>query len=268
MRRLSIIVIGAATIAAIAACSRVPKGIIEPEEMAQLMADIRVATAVVNVRSSEYRSEESREALMQAVFERHGVTEAEFDSSMIWYGHNIKLYQETTDRSVEILEHRLAQVGRAAAGAVSVAGDSVEVWNGAVAYIINNTSPSDYVTFSLPADANFERGDVYTWRVRFVAPPVNADWTITAEYDDGAVEVLRSMMSVSNPSCQRLSFYTDSTRNVRNISGWLKVERSGNRPVIMDSVSLNRRRIDPSMNGRRIQRLILPPNANDSTITG
>ena len=44
------------------ACSKTPKGIIPPEEMAQLMADIHTAEAVIELNRGEYRSDSLKQA--------------------------------------------------------------------------------------------------------------------------------------------------------------------------------------------------------------
>ncbi len=243
----------------VVACNRVPDGVIKPEAMARLMADIRVAEAVVNVNGSDYRNRATREALRKAVMERHGVTEAEFDSSLVWYGHNLGRYQDVTDRSIEILEERLEIAGsKATAAAMSVAGDSVDVWEKPRIYTFNEKSPTRYLTFSMETDRNWESGDVYTWRARFVVPPEKAEWAITAHYDDGAVEMLQSTVKSSAPGKQEITFFTDSTRRADYISGWMLIEQSGHRPVVLDSVSLVRRRKFAPVGGRRSQRKIIP----------
>lgn len=48
------------------ACSKTPKGIIPPEEMAQLMADIHTAEAVIELNRGEYRSDSLKQAFKQS----------------------------------------------------------------------------------------------------------------------------------------------------------------------------------------------------------
>lgn len=235
---------------AAAGCSGVPDHVIQPEPMARLMADIRMADAVVSINGREYRADSSRQALRLAVFDRNGVTPQQFDTSLVWYGHNIAEYQKVTDRSIEILEGRLAAAGTVPGqAAMSVAGDSVDIWTAPVAYTVTRRSPSRYVTFSLDSDPNWEKGDAYTWRFKFILPPAEADWTMTAEYDDGAVEVQHVILSPSNTRAE-LTFYTDSTRTARNINGWLRLSPDGHRPAVIDSMGLVRRRLSDGPSGR------------------
>lgn len=227
---------------AMAACSSTPSHVIPPETMAALMADLRMADAVVSINARDYTTDSARYALRQAVFDRNGVTAADFDSSLVWYGHNIGKYQEVTDRSIEILERRLATAGASGAASISISGDSVDLWALPPAMSITRRSPSQYITFSIDADRNAEPGDAYTWRLRFMTPPASAQWSIATEYADGAVEVQTANMTAS-ATRPEMTFYTDTLRRVRNINGWLHVVPDGHRPVMLDSITLVRRRI-------------------------
>lgn len=259
MNRLAL----ALTIVALAAsaCKRVPSDVIQPEEMAALSADLKVASAVVDVRRGEFANRASREALKAAVFKRHGVTEAEYDSSLVWYGHNIGKFQEVNERTIELLEQRLADAGSlATAAAMSAAGDSVDIWEKSRTIVLRPESPTEYITFSFDNDRNWEKGDVYTWRIKFTVQPAQAEWAITAEYDDGGSEMLQTGMPVSSPGRHEITFFSDSLRTARHISGWLRLKPQGDRPVLVDSIALVRRRRYIPEGSRRTQRTVNPPH--------
>lgn len=254
----------------LAGCNRVPSYVIQPEEMAELMADVRTADAVISVRSQEYVNDASRLALKQAVFERHDVTPEQFDTSMMWYGHNIGRYQQVTERSIEILEERLKVASALAAGqaAMSVSGDSVDVWQQPQMFAFHRNSPSRFITFALYPDQNWQPGDIYTLRAHVVTPPAEARWNITAAYDDGTFETVNSTLITSEANRQGIALYTDSTRRTIRISGFIDVAPDGIRPAILDSIGLTRRRKDPAGGYRRSsQRLIRPAADHVSTDT-
>lgn len=268
MRRLIFLPIAALVLLA---CNRVPSHVIQPEEMARLMADVRMADAVVVNNGREYHTDAARIALKQAVFERNGVTEAQFDTSLVWYGHNIERYQEVTNRSIEILEDRLKEASIKAAGesALSISGDSVDIWSGSHVYTFNRRTPSNYLKFSYDADQNWEKGDVYTFRTSFVVAPKAAQWNITAVYDDGAIETITMTPVAYETKRQEITLITDSTRTATHISGWLRIDTDLERPAVLDSVGLTRRRIMPgsSLSKSYQQKLILPKDwqENDTT---
>ncbi|MDE6334270.1 MAG: DUF4296 domain-containing protein [Muribaculaceae bacterium] len=261
--------IAAGIAAVLSSCNGVPDYVIQPDEMALLMADVRMADAVVTIQAREYNNDTIKLALRRAVLERHGVTEACFDTSLVWYGYNIGKYQEVTQMSIDILEQRLKDAAARAAGeaALSVAGDSVDIWTGPTVFYINRRSPSRYIAFVFDTDRNWESGDIYTLRSRVVSPVNAVRWNMTALYDDGAIETATSSMSVSEPGRQELMLVTDSTRTAVRISGWIEVTPEGHRPAVIDSLGLTRRRANaiPAHGRRNMQRLIVPKNKKDNT---
>ncbi|MDE6300761.1 MAG: DUF4296 domain-containing protein [Muribaculaceae bacterium] len=250
-------------------CGRVPDGVIPPDRMASLMADMRMADAIVKVRPSDYVAPARKLAIRNAVFERHGITAAEYDSSLVWYGHNIKRYQDVTDRSIEILEQRLIEANAIAADglAMSVAGDSVDLWLDAMPWVVTRNSPSNILTFSNDSDANWQPGDAYTLRARIVTPVHGVRWNITTWYSDGALETVTGSLSTLEPHRQEMTMLTDSTRTAVRVAGYILVEPEGHKPVILDSLSLTRRHPVPGVKSQRNyqQRLYVPRTTDTIT---
>lgn len=262
MRKFTGISLIAGLLLTVAACNRVPKHVLPPDRMALLMADMRMADAVVTSNPDDYPSEASKLILKKAVYLKNGVTAEQFDTSLVWYGHNIDKYQEVTEKSIEILEKRMKEVNALAAGeaALSVAGDSVDLWNGPETYVFRRDFPGRFITFAMDSDANWERGDIYTMRTHGVTQAVSSSWGMTMIYADGTMETAGSSFSTANPNRQELVLHTDSSRVPVRISGWIKIDPDLNRPAIIDSISLTRRRVDPMkyVARRYEQRRIIP----------
>lgn len=251
----------------VAACKQVPDYVIAPNEMAELMADVRMADAVIEVNKNDYNTEDKKQALKDAVLQRHGISNEQFDTSLVWYGKNIGVYQEVTQKSIDILEKRQKKAAAIAAGeaAMSVSGDSVDIWDKAEFIVINTYSPSHYVVFDYEEDPNWQRGDVYTFRTRLITPVENAKWNLTAFYDDGAIETITSNIAQDSPLRQDLTLVTDSTRTAVRISGWMNIEPISGRPAIADSISLMRRRTSPELARTRKYNQKLIETANETT---
>lgn len=228
-------------------CQRTPKGVLDTDDMAELMADIHIGESVVDNEYIKYDSDSVRKALKQAILERHGVTQADFDTSLVWYGHHLDKYIEVYEQTSEILQKRLDMAGAVGGSSegVAVAGDSVDVWTGARRFEIGPNTPSNIVTFSLKHDANWKNGDSYTWRVKLHNMPAMAQWSINAEYSDGSTEVLSTMFA--GEGWHEITFFADSTRQATRIFGDLTLTPGPGRRVYADSVELIRNRLIPSL---------------------
>lgn len=240
----NILIAGLMTAAALTSCSKVPRSVIQPEEMARLMADVHTAEGVIDMNHRRFHSDSSRQVLRQSVYMRHGVTAEQVDSSLAWYGRNITYYMDVYDRTIEILDHRLIESGNrlAAAAALSIAGDSVDVWPGARLLRINDRLPSKLFTFSYDADQNWEPGDSYTWRAKFFNSTELNRWGIVAEYTNGTLEYQAG--NVNGDGWHEMVFVTDSTLTAKRIYGFLSAANKPGLETVLDSVEMIRKRLN------------------------
>lgn len=244
-KSLSKLLCAAAVAVAAAACHRVPSDVIQPEDMAQLMADVHTGEAVVDMNRREYETDSSKQAFKQSVYMAHGYTQEQVDSSMAWYGRNITRYMDVYDRTIEILEQRLNEMGNrvAAEAAMSASGDSVDVWPYTRHLAISPLSPSGIITFRFEADDNWEPGDVYIWRTKIFNNGTDSDWKLTGLYSDGTVESIYS--GIVGDGWREITFRADSTRSLHRITGYLRGDMPQHGALRLDSIALVRKRLDP-----------------------
>lgn len=262
MKRLPVIYL---LIFAFASCSKVPDSVIQPEEMAQLMADVHTGEAMLEMNRQDYHSDSMKLVLRQSIYARHGVTAAEVDSSFGWYGRNITYYMDVYDRTIEILENRLIESGNriAADAALSIAGDSVDVWAGPRMLRITDHMPSNTIVFNIKRDNNWQRGDSYTWRSKFFNN-TESRWQIAAEYADGTIDYIEQ--TAHDDGMRELTFIADSLRDATRIYGFLEIQHRAPTATILDSLSLVRKRVNPATYSRRYMMRRIPDVLPEQTI--
>lgn len=245
-------------------CGKVPSYVIDLDDMAAVLADIHVGESVIELNRKDYRTDSLRMLMKQSILDRHGVTPQQFDTSMWWYSHNISQYIELYDKTINNLERRIAETGnRIAAENVSLAGDSVDVWPSARTISFGRRSPSQYITFSLGADDNWEHGDYYTWRGKFINNNDASTWVLAAQYTDGTSEFISS--NISGDGWHEINFIADSTRTADRIFGYFKAESRGETTLWVDSLMLIRNRLTPERYRKRFnQTRISPKNPVDT----
>lgn len=77
-------------------CNR-PKEVLSKKKMEKLMHDIYIAEAMIENDYATFDTPEKKEAFMQQVFRKHGVTEAQWDTSLSWYADHIDIYLKIND---------------------------------------------------------------------------------------------------------------------------------------------------------------------------
>lgn len=243
MRRLPLILI---LLLSIVACKKIPGNVIKPDKMAALLADLHEAGAVAEAGSSQWRADSSRQALREAVYMAHHVSEADVDTSLMWYGHNLKDYISVYDKTLEVLDKRIAEAEKIGGkpvenrGPLLLDGDSVDIWQGPEALRISALNPSEFITFSYNSDRHWERGDYYTLSLTPVATHAPVYMTIVAAYSDGTAEyVVQEQVSDTR---QSLTIVLDSTKIANRLYGSIRYVPDRNEISFIDSITLVRTR--------------------------
>ncbi len=165
MRRTALLLLLLLTVVS---CSvDVPSDIISPGKMERILYDYHQAQGIAEEADGNVAN--TRYMLIQQVFKKHGVTEAQFDSSMVWYSAHteylVKMYKRIDAR----LEKASAELGYDASSDVysnlSSYGDTAVVWRATNICLQNNVG-QNLVGYKIHTDSTFLLGDTYELRFR------------------------------------------------------------------------------------------------------
>ena len=92
------------------ACDKAPMGVMSTNEMADLIADMHIAEAYISSHPDDFPDDSTKLVLKQSVFKKHGITREEYDSSLVWYAHNMENYSKAYDKALGILKNRLEKL--------------------------------------------------------------------------------------------------------------------------------------------------------------
>ena len=81
-----------------------PKGILHSWEMRKLLVDLHKTDALLQINGLNYASTEDKAIYYAQVLEKHGVTQAEFDSSLVWYTAHPQLFDKIYPKVVKDLK--------------------------------------------------------------------------------------------------------------------------------------------------------------------
>lgn len=229
------------------ACSKTPKGIIPEHKMAELLADMSEGDAIVELNRSEYEQDDARKALKQAILQKNGYTQEEFNKALMWYGHNLDVYDEVYDDVISILEDRqndARKEAKAAGEKLVAAGDSVDVWQLPHSLLFDRRQTGDQMqlAFSMPADSEMHKGDRYEWRMQIVNARNSANLLIGVDYTDGSSEF--QSQGLMPEMASSIVLQTDSTRTPKRVFGYVDYRMSMENAVFVDKISLSRSRLN------------------------
>lgn len=219
------------------ACNKVPDYVIQPDDMAEIMAEIHIAEAFAENNYNEYATDSARMLLKQSVVKRHGYDLETLDTSFMWYGAHLGLYSDVYEKSIEIIEKRLNE-NDDYVRKQNVGGDSTDIWTYSSYLMVKSTAPTQYLTYNFIADESWKPGDSFTLRAKFNNISGNPAWTMTSEYDDGSFEILTNKFA--GDGWHEMTFYTDSLKNTQKIYGAFNFDVNRGTMVI-DSLELIRK---------------------------
>lgn len=230
--------------AVIAGCNNLPDGVLNKKEMASLLVDIHKGESVVDMQRGIYRNDSMRKVVKQSILLKHGVTQAQLDTSFVYYGNHIEDYLEIYDEVIKQLEEQLTTAkGNKVNTPVFAEGDSVNIWQLSPVYKLSSADELNNIIFNIEKDDTWKNGDNYMLKFKVVnsrqqQPKIKA--VMYARYDDGRVE-LRPSPSLSN-GWLKLRLVTDSTQMPQSVFGSISYTLEKGETVYLDSISLVRTR--------------------------
>ena len=240
-----------------AACSSTPDGVLSKEKMAAVLTDLYYADAYVDgTPDPAFESENQRFLLKQRILKRHGISQADLDSSFHWYAGNSMKLLEVYDLTDSILTDSLTAIGvRTDAGRKMLAGDTTNVWNLPATRIFNSRMATDFLTFSITPDSTWHRGDVLRWSAQLSGADHPLTLVMMADYRGGVTDVMQSR-PLKEDGAVSLELYLDSTRTVTRVYGYAQMATSANTFAVLDSIALNRNHPDDREAVRMMRRLV------------
>ncbi len=145
---------------------KMPSSVLRPQAMEDVLYDYHLAQAIANDFNGADRYK--KELILQYVFEKHHTTQAQFDSSLVWYTRNTlemgKIYENLSKRFQQADSAVVLRADGQAQVAVSLVGDTVDIWLKDRLCLLATVSMANKLTFAIEAtDTNFKARDSYRW---------------------------------------------------------------------------------------------------------
>ncbi len=246
-------------VVALVACDRAPHGVIKESKMKELLIDIHKAQAYIELHPDAYPDDSSKQVLKQSVFEKHHITQADYDTSLMWYAHNIEIYNNVYRKVILELQHEQKKLAKdVVAGLVvpmseedrklhkrySAKGDTADVWQGDRLWLLTHGLQQGYVKFDVKPDVEYRQGDRYQLNAKLLGFGTVFTIFLGVDYDDGSTSFVNRTNTFSGWFA--LDLQTDSAKHVHRIYGYMRYETRPATVAFVDSVQLLRTHIDHS----------------------
>lgn len=230
------------TLVTVASCDRRPKAVLSEDEMVSLMTDMQLAEAYTDVSGKGGDYTAMRKSLSEGVLSAHGVSQAQLDSTLLWYGKNVDEYNELfkkVDKEIDKRKRRFLADSRMSQEEIAEGN----LWPYSPHMTISGLGDTDNIRFSIPTTEEIKKGDVFTWKMHFHSPR-ELKGMIGVDYSDGSTSVMTRSLS-GNPDIE-MRLQTDSSRTPVRLFGVLRVRQQSSLPIYADSIMLLRSPLDSS----------------------
>ncbi len=210
------------------ACSSTPDGVYSEGEMEDILYDYYKAKAMGENLSPEEQYKAN--LYIQSVYKKYGTTEAEFDSSLVWYTTNPDVFAKVYKKLQTRFDDDLKALGSAGAGnalagnSAALSGDTTELWQGEKFALLSNTLFSRRLNFSLKADSSYHEEDRFAWTFTVHLPGSgagggNMSAALCIRYDNDSVAGTTQTVYSSGPVTLMLDAIP--ARKIKSVFGFV-----------------------------------------------
>ena len=237
MRKYSLIPL--LLIALLMACTpSVPKRFIQPGDMEDILYDYHIAQAMAKAERGGDNAVFDQSKLFYAVLKKHGISKADFDSSMIYYYSHVErlkdIYTEVNERlsdEAKSLGTSVGDINRYSQ--YSASGDTANVWAGATDLLLMPYPTMNRYDFTVKVDTSYYKGDSFVFQFvsEFIYQSGSRDAVIciAAKYEGDSIIQTVNHVSISGLAQVRLPANTE--KKLKELHGFIFLNSGTNDDV-------------------------------------
>ena len=232
-----------ACLALLSSCGKeIPDEIIQPSKMEKILYDYHLTMGM-----SDNSKNTEKEARKKYIFQKHGITAADFDSSMVWYTREsqelMSIYENLNKRFKREYEHveRLLESREEANTRSFASGDTVDIWMKEDILWFTKAPLNNRLTFEIKADSTFHPRDAFNWNMNYYfMAEGEAIMGLNVIYENDSVIGMTKSITESGP--QSIYLHTDSAYNIKALNGFIYVpENQTKQPnILLHKIDLTR----------------------------
>lgn len=219
----------------VSACrSRGEKKHLSQGKMEAILYDYHIADAIQGM-DYDYKDTLRMRVYKQAVLKKHGVSEADFDSSMVYYTrHADQLYNIYERLSKRFADEAIA-LGTSASEAnqfltISNTGDTANVWSGDPSFVLMQHPGFNIYSFTLTADSTYKPGDrfVLSYDTKFIYQDGNRDAMALLAITFANDSTASAMTRMYADNLYKVNISDTEKLGIKQISGYFALHHNSN----------------------------------------
>jgi len=233
----------------LSSCEGKPKGVLNERQMTYVLTEMHKADAVMNEKGLTYGQYNKKAPYYKFIFKKYRITQAQFDSSLVWYTENPRTFEEIYGKVVSnltVLQKEVKNGKYHPVDTLDMTKMKMNLWNKRIRYVLTKDSARTQLHFEIK-DNLLLYGDTYILKfLERIAPEDSCKKPrvmFRIKYANGKTDsVYRTAFNDS--LLRRYTFRLQAFRKLKivSISGELLSSKTykGKMNAFIDSVSLVR----------------------------
>ena len=210
---------------------QIPSQYLEPDEMEAILYDFHVMTSMTSVHYDK-KTDYNKHLYMTEILEKHQVSQAVFDSSLVYYCTHAELLKSVYQNLSTRLEEQVLALGASTGemnkySGYSESGDTANIWKQNTEYMLIPIPPYNRIDFQIQSDSIFAAGDVLQlhFMTNFVYQSGTKDAVMymAVTYDNDSVASYRNQVYMSGLSQLRVT--TDHRHKIKSLKGFIYLDK-------------------------------------------
>lgn len=233
----------------LSACDGRPRGVLDQSDMIKILVDMHKTEALLAEKGLSYGNYSSKAPYYNFVLKKYGITQAQFDSSLVWYTKNPKKFGRIYDDvTVQLTKFQKEIKGGKyhVVDTLELAKIKVNIWPKQMKYVMTKDSARTHLDFEIP-NQSFMYGDTYILKLLLrIAPEdssVRQRVVLRINYANGKVDSVYKT-AYHDSLLRRYTFRFPAIRKlkIKSISGQLLGSSAykGKLHATVDSIALFR----------------------------
>lgn len=232
------------------ACEGRPKGVINQNDMISILADLHQTDASMAAKGIGYDQFDIKNNYYCSILKKYDVTQAEFDSSLLWYSKNPKKFERIYDEVIVRLTNLQTDIQAGKYHKIDsseLAYNNQIIWENKTKYILTKDSARTHLDFEIK-NQSLMFGDIYilkfTQQIAREDSCVQPFIRVQINYENGKTIAI-TQRTCNNNIKRRYTFRLPAIypSKIKSITGQLLGSKTykGKQNSITDSISLIQR---------------------------
>lgn len=204
-------------------CSRRPGNVLNEAKLTEVLYDVQLAQSIGNTQSHIYNTPPKKRLLVISALNKHGVSQADFDSTLLWYSDNdISKYNEINDTVAYQLRRQVNRIREN----MAVGGLKRTNEGQIMPSIVYLTENNPIVSFNIDSlKLKTLKPETFKWSfdVQGLSPMQKVSAGIIFTYKDTSISILKPL-DINKHYIFEKPHLADSL--LKNISGYIRLRNS------------------------------------------